>query len=116
METSTEQPVFSLTPRAAEHILAIMKKDGTEGQGLRISIVAGGCSGFEYALKFRPSPEPGDAVLDANGLKVFVEGSSVAQLAGTVLDYVSSTYGGSLKFTNPQAVHTCGCGTSFSTK
>jgi iron-sulfur cluster insertion protein len=113
MET---QPVFSVTPRAAEHILGIMNKDGTQGQGLRIAVVTGGCSGFEYSLKFSPAPEPGDAVVQAEGLKVFIESGSLEQLAGTVLDYVASTYGGGLKFTNPRAVHTCGCGTSFSTK
>ena len=116
MEAVTESSVFSVTPRAAEHILGIMKKDGTEGQGLRISVVAGGCSGFEYALKFSPTPEPGDEVIRSEGLQVFIERGSLERLSGTVLDYVASTYGGGLKFTNPQAVHTCGCGTSFSTK
>jgi iron-sulfur cluster insertion protein len=116
MEALTDQPVFSITPRAAEHILGIMKKDNAEGQGLRISVVAGGCSGFEYALKFAAAPAPGDRVLESEGLKVFIEDSSLEQLAGTVLDYVAGNYGGGLKFTNPQAVHTCGCGTSFSTK
>jgi iron-sulfur cluster assembly accessory protein len=116
METATSDAVFSLTPLATEHVLAIMKKDGIEGQGLRIAVVTGGCSGFEYAMKFQPEPEPGDRVIDAGGLRVFVEGTSIDRLAGSVLDYVAGPYGGSLKFINPKAVHTCGCGTSFSTE
>jgi iron-sulfur cluster assembly accessory protein len=113
---TTDAAVFSLTPRATEHILAIMKKDGIEGQGLRIAVVTGGCSGFEYSMKFQAQPEPRDRVIDADGLRVFLEDGSLERLAGSVLDYVAGPYGGSLKFTNPKAVHTCGCGTSFSTE
>jgi iron-sulfur cluster insertion protein len=111
METAANESVFSLTPRAAEHVLGVMKKDGIEGQGLRIAVVTGGCSGFEYSVKFAPEPQPGDRVLESGGLRVFVEDGSVERLAGTVLDYVAGPYGGSLKFTNPKALHTCGCGT-----
>jgi iron-sulfur cluster assembly accessory protein len=109
-------PIFSITPRAASHVLSMMEKEGLEGQGLRIAVVTGGCSGFEYSLGFRAGPEPGDSVVEAEGLRVFVDTASVAQLSGSVLDYVSGLYGGGLKFLNPNAVHSCGCGTSFSTK
>jgi iron-sulfur cluster assembly accessory protein len=116
METLCEELAFSLTPSATAHILAIMKKDGLEGQGLRIAVTSGGCSGFEYELGFAPAPERDDVVVDAGALRVFIEKASLEFVAGTVLDYVSGLYGGGLKFSNPKAVHTCGCGTSFSTK
>ncbi len=114
--TTQDTTAFNLTPRAAAHVLKTMDRDGTGGQGLRVAVVTGGCSGYEYALSFCEQPETSDIVLEIDGLSVFVEGTSVDKLAGTVLDYVDGLYGGGLKFTNPQAVHTCGCGTSFSTE
>ena len=93
-----------------------MERDGTAGQGLRVAVVTGGCSGYEYALSFTDEPAEDDLVMEIDSLKVFVEGASSDKLSGTVLDYVDGLYGGGLKFTNPQAVHTCGCGTSFSTE
>jgi len=109
-----QQPVLSVTAKAADHILSIMKNDGAEGQALRIRAVPGGCSGYEYAMDFVPAPLPDDAVVETGALRVCVDRSSIERLAGTVIDYVSGQYGGSLRFTNPRAAHTCGCGTSFS--
>jgi iron-sulfur cluster assembly accessory protein len=111
-----EPQAFSLTPRAAAHVIKTMEKDGAAGQGLRVAVVTGGCSGYEYALSFTEEPVEDDLVMELDSLKVFVEGSSADKLSGTVLDYVDGLYGGGLKFTNPQAVNTCGCGTSFSTE
>jgi iron-sulfur cluster assembly accessory protein len=107
---------FQVTAGAAEHILASMKKEGAEGQGLRVAVVTGGCSGYEYALRFAPTPDTGDQVIEVGDLRVFIDPDSLDKLSGTVLDYARSQYGGGLKFTNPKAVHTCGCGTSFSTE
>jgi iron-sulfur cluster assembly accessory protein len=109
-----QQPVLSVTPKAADHILSIMKNEGAEGQALRIRTVPGGCSGFEYALDFVPVPQPEDAIVEAEGLRVCVDQGSIERLAGMVIDYVTGQYGGSLQFINPRAAHTCGCGTSFS--
>jgi iron-sulfur cluster assembly accessory protein len=107
---------FSLTEKAARHIRKTMERDGVTNHGLRIAVVPGGCSGYEYAISFASAPETGDLVLDIESLPVFVDKNSVDKLAGTVLDYVDGLYGAGLKFTNPKAVHTCGCGTSFSTE
>jgi iron-sulfur cluster assembly accessory protein len=112
----TESSAFDLTPRAAAHVLKTMERDGAGGQGLRVAIITGGCSGYEYSLSFSANPEPDDVVIEIDALRVFVEAASVDKLSGTVLDYVDGLYGGGLKFTNPQATHTCGCGTSFSTE
>ena len=113
---STTAPLFDVTPKAAAHILSTMKKDGAEGHGLRIRVVSGGCSGYEYAIDFAAAPQGDDQVLQAGDLRVFIERGSVDKVAGTVLDFIAGQYGGgTLKFTNPQAAHTCGCGTSFST-
>ena len=107
---------FNLTPRAAEHVLKTIAREGADGQGLRVAVVSGGCSGYEYSLAFASEPQADDVVIQVDSLRVFVEAASVDKLSGTVLDYVDGLYGGRLKFTNPQAVLTCGCGTSFSTE
>ena len=109
------QAVLSFTAKAADHILSIMRNEGTEGQALRIRAVPGGCSGYEYALDFVAEPGPGDAVVHAGVLRVCVDSASIERLTGTVVDFVAGQHGGSLTFTNPRAAHTCGCGTSFST-
>jgi iron-sulfur cluster assembly accessory protein len=111
-----ESSAFNLTPRAAAHVLKTMERDGAAGQGLRVAIITGGCSGYEYSLSFSDDPEPDDVLIEIDALRVFVEAASIDKLSGTVLDYVDGLYGGGLKFTNPQATHTCGCGTSFSTE
>lgn len=108
------QHPFSLTEKAATHIRKTMAKEGAEGQGLRVSVVTGGCSGFEYSLAFAPEPEPGDQTFEDQSVRIFLDELSIEKLSGTVLDYVDGLYGGGLKFSNPKAAHTCGCGTSFS--
>lgn len=115
ISTDSNEPVFQLTPKAVEHVRKTMAAENADGHGLRVSVVTGGCSGHEYALGFTATPESGDIVYEIDGLKLFVDAESVDKLGGTVLDYVDGLYGAGLKFQNPNAVHSCGCGTSFST-
>ena len=114
-DTQQEQ-VFSLTDKAVRHVLRTLEREGRAGHGLRISVVAGGCSGYEYALDFAEAPQDGDTVVRHGDLAVFIDTESIPRLQGTVLDYVDGLYGAVLKFANPQAVHSCGCGTSFATE
>lgn len=107
--------VFRLTDKAAEHVKRTLIRQGLEGHGLRVAVVSGGCSGYEYALEFAGEPREGDRVVRHGDLDVYVDAASIERLEGTVLDYVDGLYGAGLKFANPQAVHSCGCGTSFST-
>ncbi len=108
--------VFNLTEKAVEHVKRTLVRQGLEGHGLRVAVVPGGCSGYEYSLEFASEPQTGDRIIDHGALRVFVDAESVEQLDGTVLDYVDGLYGAGLKFANPQAVHSCGCGTSFATE
>jgi len=110
------ETVFSLTPAAVAHVTRTMERERLDDHSLRVAVITGGCSGYEYSLSFVDRPEPGDATIDADELCVFVAADSLDKLAGTVLDYVDGLYGAGLKFTNPHAVHSCGCGTSFSTE
>jgi iron-sulfur cluster assembly accessory protein len=93
-----------------------MEKEGALGHGLRVAIVPGGCSGYEYSMEFKEAPAAGDEVFEVDGLTVYVDGASVEKLTGTVLDFVDGLHGAGLQFRNPQAVHACGCGSSFSTE
>ena len=104
---------LNLTEKAIEQVKTLLARNNRAGQGLRVSVTDGGCSGFSYKLDFAKE-EPGDLVLELGNLKVYVDAKSVPQLKGTTIDYVSSLYGGGFKFTNPNASGTCGCGTSFS--
>jgi iron-sulfur cluster assembly accessory protein len=107
-------PGINLTPKALEMVKQMHAKEklGTE-QGLRISVVGGGCSGFQYSLSFDVRKE-GDTAQEIDGAKVFVDEISLPYIAGTTLDYVEGLHAGGFRFDNPRASRTCGCGSSFS--
>lgn len=108
-----DQPVI-VTPKAAQMMKLTRTEEGLdETWGLRIGVVGGGCSGFQYALDFEKEPREGDAVYDADGLTVFVDAISARYLLGTTVDYVMGMQGAGFKFNNPKAVGSCGCGSSF---
>jgi iron-sulfur cluster assembly accessory protein len=103
-----------LTPKAVNMVRAIRDKEGFgPDHGLRIGVVGGGCSGFQYQLKFDTQKE-GDRVFVADDVRVFVDEASMPYIAGTTLDYVEGLHGAGFKFENPRAARTCGCGSSFS--
>lgn len=85
-----------------------------ETAGLRVSVVGGGCSGFQYSLGFDDAPGSDDAVLEFDGVRVFVDSVSAGYLQGTVVDWVDGLHAAGFKFVNPNAERTCGCGSSFS--
>lgn len=110
---SDEKPVH-ITPSAIEAIRNAISTDGEEGDGLRVSVRGGGCSGYEYQLDFEKAPRMGDVELDFDGVKIFIDPISAGYLKGTVIDYISGLHGTGFKFNNPNAKRTCGCGNSFS--
>lgn len=112
-EPSDEQPIL-VTPKAAEAMLMAIKEEGEDGDGLRVSVVGGGCSGYQYNLDFEKEERMGDVTLSVNGLRIFLDPVSAGYLRGTVIDYVSGLQGTGFKFSNPNAKRTCGCGNSFS--
>jgi iron-sulfur cluster assembly protein len=84
-----------------------------ETSGLRVRVVPGGCSGFQYSLNIEEESKQGDHVLDVNGVRLFVDMFSAQYLNGVEIDYVSSVMGQGFAFKNPNATGSCGCGTSF---
>jgi len=107
--------VVSLTDKAVEMVKATMQREGAVGCGLRVGVVGGGCSGFQYNLTFEEQPTAEDTVFEQGGVRVFVDPASQPHLQGMTLDYVTGLHGAGFKFLNPNATRTCGCGTSFAT-
>jgi iron-sulfur cluster assembly protein len=91
----------------------LAEREGTEGMGLRIAVVGGGCSGFQYQMTLDKEPHVDDKILDVDGLKVYVDAGSLLYLNGTKVDYVDGMNGSGFKFDNPNAKPSCGCGETF---
>ena len=94
------------------------KSANPEPQGpvkLSDAVVGGGCSGFQYSLDLEKDERPGDLVFEVKGVRCFVDPMSSMYLMGVEVDYVEGQFGQSgFSFKNPNAKHTCGCGSSFS--
>jgi iron-sulfur cluster assembly protein len=104
--------MVKLTERAAVHVLALMRED-PEALALRVAVQGGGCSGLQYALGFDGEPQPGDEVIDQHGVKIVVDRFSLPYLSGAEVDFVDGLMGQGFTVNNPNAVASCGCGSSF---
>jgi len=112
METTS---TIQLTEAAAGEITRILaEKKMTPETGLRISLKGGGCSGMTYVLDFADKPEEADEVLESRGVKVLVDPAAKPFVQGLQIDFVDDLLNRGFKFENPNASHSCGCGTSFS--
>ena len=109
-----EKKALSLTPNAIAKVKEIMAQQDPVPTGLRMGVVGGGCSGFSYSMAFENAAGMMDKVLTFDGLKVYVDATSMMYLAGCVVDYVETLEGAGFKFENPNVKSTCGCGSSFS--
>ena len=111
---TVETKPLSLTPTAIAKVKEIMAQQNPVPAGLRVGVVGGGCSGFSYSMSFENASGLMDKVFDMEGLKVFVDATSVMYLNGCRVDYVETLEGAGFKFDNPNVKSTCGCGSSFS--
>ncbi len=105
--------MIELTEQAVEAVKSFRTEEGKNGAGLRIAIVGGGCSGFQYDLSLVDKASENDETYDFSGLSVFVDKNSLIYLKGTVVDYVNDIRGSGFVFQNPNAHSSCGCGHSF---
>jgi iron-sulfur cluster insertion protein len=107
--------MISLSSRASEKVKEIQQTEGLAGQGLRVRVIGGGCSGFTYDLFFDDEfHDDVDERVESQGIPLFVDMMSLTYLEGTEIDYVEGLHGAGFKFSNPTAKSTCGCGSSFS--
>jgi iron-sulfur cluster insertion protein len=106
---------INLTAKAAEMVRNAMEQEGLTGHALRVGVMGGGCSGLQYLLDFAKEPTGEDYVVEAEGVRIFIDPFSAGHLQGTVIDYVDGLHGSGFKFENPQVQRSCGCGSSFQT-
>ncbi|MXP67429.1 Fe-S cluster assembly scaffold SufA [Pantoea sp. Aalb] len=103
---------LTLTKAAAKHIVDLIDKN-PQYKGLRLSIKKSGCAGFGYILNLIKNPSDKDLEFSQFGAKLFVPLQAMPFIDGTELDYVREGLNQILRFNNPKAYHTCGCGESF---
>lgn len=105
---------LSVTDTAAAKIREIRDAEAIEASyALRVKVMGGGCSGFQYDLYFDEVAE-GDMNFDSNGVQLIADQMSFMYLMGTQIDYVEGLQGAGFKFQNPNTTGSCGCGSSFS--
>ena len=112
--------MITVTEAAAKKAIVLLRKMAEENgdisdkeYGLRMQVVGGGCSGFQYNLEFG-EPKSNDKTFEHHGLKVFIDSRSTLYLAGSTLDYNDGLMESGFKIINPNAKNECGCGESFS--
>jgi len=108
--------LVSLTPSASGKLLALMQEKQLDNHALRVFVAGGGCSGLQYGMTFDDETHPGDTEFEVNGLRVRVDAMSARYVEGASIDYQDSLMGGGFKIDNPNAVASCGCGSSFRPK
>ncbi len=113
MSETLDRPTFRLTAGAARRVAAILAEESA-ARALRVEVLAGGCSGFQYKFDLTAAQNPDDLVIESDGATVFVDPASLDLLAGAELDYKDTLMGAHFAVQNPNATASCGCGTSFS--
>jgi iron-sulfur cluster assembly protein len=110
-ETTSE---ITLTDRAAQELVGLLKENDKEKAFLRVWVQGGGCSGLSYGMALDDNePEADDRVFEDRGVRIVVDQLSLKYMTGSVVDYLDDVLGGGFKIENPKAVKSCGCGSSF---
>lgn len=108
-----ESPII-LTENAINHVSDIIEQSGMDDLNLRIYVAGGGCSGLQYGMALDQLIEEDDHIYEIQGINVVLGSMDLKYLNGAVVDYVQTSMGGGFKVENPNAVKSCGCGSSFS--
>ena len=111
--TSAMATDLTMTERAARRIGEILRSEPS-GAMLRLSVLGGGCSGFQYKFDVERDKAEDDVTIDRGGVTLLVDSISLQYLAGSEIDFVDDLIGASFKVNNPKAKASCGFGTSFS--
>ena len=105
--------MITITSLAATKVQEFLQQNGRPEAGLRVRVVGGGCSGFQYQLALDDAASEGDEVLEQEGVKLYVDPKSLLYLDGTEIDFVEDIMGSGFRFNNPNSTGSCGCGESF---
>jgi len=106
--------MINVSATAAIRINELLAEENKAGSGLRVFVQGGGCSGFQYGLMIEESGGDADQVFESNGVTLFVDPVSISYLKDAEVDFIDTVTGGGFTVKNPNAVSTCGCGSSFS--
>lgn len=104
--------MIELTESAAAEIMQLARNQGRPGEGLRIYIEKGGCSGLSYEMKL-DLPKPDDHTVSLAGATLMIDPESLGYLKGSIIDFEDGLTNRGFRIRNPNAKQTCGCGTSF---
>lgn len=117
-ETAISTNIINLSTSAAEAVRGLLEKRAlsAEDYALRVFVSGGGCSGFQYGMSLESNIREEDKVISAHGIKLVIDEISIDYLNGASIDYVEDVMGSGFKIENPNAVSSCGCGSSFKTK
>lgn len=113
MNAPTPINTVTATQSALERIAKIVAKDEAN-DALRITVEGGGCSGFSYKFDLANGQDENDFVIEGHGGRILIDEMSLVYMTGSEIDFVDDLMGQSFKVNNPNAVASCGCGTSFS--
>ncbi len=105
--------MLTFTEKATLKVKEVLGEQPEGYTGVRIAVVGGGCSGYQYEMNLEREEHEGDHVVQVDGFKLYVDDSSLPHLKGTEIDYVETVQGAGFTFKNPNAKSTCGCGESF---
>jgi|SRR5688500_2716160 len=109
--------LVTMSDAAVEQLkMLISQQEGASpALGLRVFVYPGGCSGMSYGMAFEDQPGDDDQMIEVNGVKLYVDETSVQYIGGSEIDFENSLMGGGFRIHNPNAVRSCGCGHSFDT-
>ena len=105
--------MITFTEKAAEMVRETAKAEKLEGQGLRIRVQGGGCSGFTYDMYFEDEVSDMDETFESLGITIYVDPMSAQYIEGTEVDYVETLQSSGFTFKNPNVAGSCSCGSSF---
>src|SRR4051795_8480039 len=115
VQPAVQPTVLSLSDAAALKLRELTKEEANPNIGLRVYVYSGGCSGYRYGMMLEDQPTADDSVLQANGVRVYIDQNSIPLIQGSEIDYVDTLMGAGFTVNNPNAVSGCGCGSSFRT-
>jgi len=107
--------IVSITDKAADKARALLKDRRVEDASLRVFVVGGGCSGYQYGMAIAQGREEDDIVIEQSGVTVLVDPESAPLMQGAEIDYVDDLMKSGFTIFNPNAVKSCACGSSFQT-
>jgi iron-sulfur cluster assembly accessory protein len=113
MDGETIPKPITMTDRAATRVAEILSGE-PEGSMLRIAVLGGGCSGFQYSFEITTEDEESDLILEDKGARIVIDEVSQQYMPGAVIDFADELIAAAFKIDNPLAKSGCGCGTSFS--